>query len=335
MQIAEHVSEVAADVYRVRLPLPFALNSVNCYLLRGAAGWTVLDSGLHLPAGEAGWRTAFAALKITPADIHQIVLTHFHPDHYGMAGWLQQWCQQEGAGSLPPVWMAPREAELAGMVWELRAGQPEPIVQLFQTWGAPESLIATIAEAVAHLRQMTLPHPVLVQHLEPGTQISLGSRQFVALHTPGHSDGHLVFYDAADRLLLCGDQVLMKITPHIGTWPESEPDPLGRYLASLRELVLLDVRLALPGHGPLVTDWQGRLAELDRHHAVRLEQMLAAVGDGATPFEVSARVFDFTRLTPHEIRFALAETVSHLDLLARQGHLRHVHDGNILRYLVV
>ncbi len=332
MQVAENVCQVATDVYCVRLALPFALSSVNCYLLRGDAGWTVLDSGLHWTEGVAGWQTAFAALHIHPSDIQQIVLTHFHPDHYGMAGWLQQWCQSSGTGHPPPVWVAPREAELARMVWELPEDQPEPMTAFFLAWGVPEDLTLEMSRGVAYLRQMTLPHPTLT-YLEPETTVCLGNRQFVALHTPGHSDGHLAFYAAEDRLLLCGDHLLMKITPHIGTWPESEPDPLGRYLASLRQLARLDVRLALPGHGAFISNWHERLAELEQHHAVRLEHMLTAVGSGATAFEVGARVFNLTRLTPHEIRFAIAETISHLEFLVYRQQVCRDCSGPTPRYV--
>lgn len=321
MQRTEHVYEVAEDIIQVQLPLPFALRSVNCYLLRGNNGWTILDSGLNLPAGQAAWQAAFAALNINPGDIQQIMLTHFHPDHYGMAGWLQRLCQEHGSGQTPEVWMSPREAELAHKVWGFRGDQPEPTALFFRACGVPEPLTLAMAEGIAHLRSMTRPHPML-QMLTADARLRIGRRSFVTLHCPGHSDDQIILYDPTDRLVLCGDHVLGKISPHIGTWPESEPDPLGRYLASLRTLATLDVRLALPGHGPLINNWSRRLIELEQHHAERLELMRTVAGDGATAYEVCTRVFDVTRLSPHEMRFAIAETLSHLELLVQQGLLQ-------------
>ncbi len=329
MQIPNHVTPITEDIYRVQLPLPFALNSVNCYLLKDDNGWVIIDSGLNLPQAQAAWQSAFTALDLRPRDIHQIVLTHFHPDHFGMAGWLQQLGRTDGRE--PPVWMSPREAEQAWQVWGLPVGQIDPMAGFFRSFGVPTDLLQAMTEGMTYLRGLTHPLPT-VNLLEPGSTLQVGRRTFLAMHSPGHSDGHLVFYDAADQLLLCGDHVLMKITPHIGTWPNSEPRVLDRFLLSLKELIDLEVRLALPGHGPLIEDWSGRLAELMHHHALRLEDMFAVAHAGATVFKVSTHIFDFTRLTAHEIRFAVAETISHLELLVQQNRLRRDDQDGVFVY---
>jgi glyoxylase-like metal-dependent hydrolase (beta-lactamase superfamily II) len=322
------VSRIDRDVYLVQLPLPFALRSVNCYLLRDAGSWTIIDTGLHTPDGEAGWNAALAELAIEPQAISQIVLTHFHPDHYGMAGWLQE---RSGA----PVLIAEREAEQARQVWGKPSDLPEPMLAHFVHNGVPESLAVDIASSVAWLRNATQPAPEMTT-FEPGVTIEMGRREFVALHTPGHSDGQVIFYDEQDGLVLAGDHVLIKITPHIGVWPESEANPLARYMASLRDLQHLAVRRALPGHGRLIDNWAGRLSELLVHHDERLEAMQAALGSGATAYTTARAVFSFDRFTPHEIRFAVAETIAHLDLLVAQGTLRReVADELLVNYLPV
>lgn len=317
------INEVAPDIFLVTLPLPFALNIVNCYLLRDTDGWTVLDTGLHTEAGEAGWRAALAALGLAPQAIQRIIVTHHHPDHYGMAGWLQG---LTGA----PVHLAPREAELAAGIWGKPLALPEPMLALFTAHGTPEALAATIAHDVARLRAATLPHPVLTPLL-PGEQLLMGGRSFVALHAPGHSDGQLIFYAERDGLMLSGDHLLNKITPHIGVWPGSEPNPLARYLGSLSALAEYSVRLALPGHKTLIHDWRGRIGELLRHHDERLSAMHAAVQGGATAYEVARRVFPFEHYTTHEMRFAVAETIAHLEFLTHSGVVRRI-EGPVVRY---
>lgn len=313
-------AQIAPDIYQVRIPLPFALNIVNCYLLRDGNGWTVVDTGLNTEAARHTWETVFEALRMQPGDIQQIVLTHTHPDHFGMAGWLQERAKAQGTHA--PVRMSPKEQRQSEMLWGKHTERIDPFVHFLRCCGMPEDMVRTVAEGVFSTGQMTLPHPEQIETAQPGESLRLGRRTFRSIHAPGHSDGQLIFYDAEDRLLLSGDQVLMKITPNIGLWNETEPDPLGRYLRSLAELRRLDVRLALPGHKLLIEDWRGRLSELEQHHADRLAITYGACASGATAFEASQVIFTIGRFSPHEWRFAMVEALAHLEYLVDHGRLR-------------
>ncbi len=316
-----HARPIADGIYQVRLPLPFALNHVNCYLLREADGWTVLDAGLNWPAARDGWRAAMAELGFDFHDIRRIVLTHMHPDHFGLSGWFQAQSEQT-------VYLSPREAELAQDVWVNNSWRPERMDDYWRMGGITPEVAAVVSSQTLHLREMTLPHPAQIALIPPGARVEMGGRRWLAIHAPGHSDGQLIFYNEGERLMLSGDQVLMKITPNIGLWPSTEADPLGRFLVSLRELMQLDVRLALPGHGPLIDDWDGRLRELFEHHIRRTAHTYAAIGpDGATALTVSHQLFDYAKFTQHEVRFALAETLAHLEYLVAQGELRRAENG--------
>lgn len=324
--------EVAEQIYLVELPLPFALNSVNCYLLRDGDGWAVVDTGLNTPQARAVWQETFTALDIQPQAIGRIILTHSHPDHYGLAGWFQNLCSRQGnAAPVPPVLMSAREADLAALVWQSREDWFEQMRFFFAHCGLTEDLIGAAISGVQEVRGGTRPHPHVIERLEAGMTLQIGPRNFEVMQAQGHSDGQLIFYDAADQLMLCGDQVLLNITPNISVWPFTDADPLGRYLTSLHNLARLEVRLALPGHRSPISGWSERLAEIEAHHARRLDRMLAAVDTDATSFEISRRVFNFDKLTAHEIRFAVTETLAHLEYLVGQNQLRR-NDNGVWRY---
>ncbi len=318
---------VAEEIYQVSLPIPFALRQVNCYLLRGNHGWSIVDTGLNTPDIQQGWQEVFAALQIRSNDIEQIILTHGHPDHYGFAGWLQAW---SGA----PVLMSARDSEMADRVWRLKE---QPAGELGQAMvnELPDEVREAAAKASQHVREMTKPHPNQVEFIPYESALEIGSRQFKVIHAPGHSDGHILFYEPTEKLILCGDQVLMKITPNIGLWPLSEANPLGRYLGSLAELKGLDVALGLPGHRAVITNWAERIGQIEEHHAHRLELMLTAIEAGSHKlYDVCAAAFNVENFSEHDIRFAMAETLAHLDHMVHNGLIEQTRNGSWRYYRV-
>lgn len=322
------VTFITDDIVQVQVPLPYALNIVNCYLLRGDDGWTMVDSGLNTPPAQDQWKFALNHLNITPNDIKKIVITHMHPDHFGMAGWWQSLVDTP-----MPVYLPIGEDAQMQMFYHSEDAEE------FYTWlvmGGMEAKYAReVAEGFNHTRNATRPYPTQQDFIYPDQTIQLGSRQFTTIHTPGHSDGQLIFYDEADQLMLSGDHVLMKITPNIGSWPQTEADPLGRFMDSLKSLAGLEVRQALPGHKWLIDDWSGRIGELIAHHDMRLIHTLEAVdGDTQTVYEIAIKVFPIERFTIHEMRFAMAETLAHLELLETQGKVSH-DSGEIRHFHIV
>lgn len=326
--VTPQVEEVAPGLYAVAIPIPIPLKFINCYAARGPEGWTLVDCGFHDAGGEAAWRAAFAQLGIGPGDVERIVVTHLHPDHLGAAGWLQT---LTGA----PVLLHRPEAEKVPTVWDPAGRQGEAVAALFAAHGMPAERALGIDEHHRQQVRRVLPLPQ-VTPVDEGQEVPIGHRRWQVLHTPGHSDGHMVLWCPDDSLLLAGDAVLAKITPNVPLWPRLDPDPLGSFLASLEKLGRLPARLALPGHRTPIAHLAGRCAEIAHHHQERLarvQHLVAQAGPGgATGWEVCLGLFgDYEH--PQQMRFAMAETLAHLEYLALRGHLVR-DEGQPIRYRV-
>lgn len=320
------IHHITNDIIQVQLPLPFALRIVNVYLIQDGGGWAVVDTGLHTPDGEAAWRAAFDALAIRPGDLTRIIVTHHHPDHYGMAGWLPLW-----NGVDIPIATMPRELMLIQQTWWREGGQREDFEALMAHAGITPQLQIGFFEIGVEIRNHTRPHPAHIDTLHDGDLLHIGRRRLRVIEAPGHSIGQALLYDEADALLLCADHVLMRITPNIGLWPSSDADPLARFIESLTALRGLEVRLALPGHKALIHDWRGRIDELLHHHEERLD-LIRGAAHGASAFEVAQAIFPFDHFSPHEQRFAIAEALAHLEHLQLAGALRRDNDDGVWMY---
>ena len=147
---------------------------------------------------------------------------------------------------------------------------------------------------------------------------------------PGHADGHLGYL--RDGVLVGGDHLLARITPAVGLYPESRPDPLGDYLAALDRTIELDPRIALPGHGDPIEDPAGRARELKEHHRVRLDEAAGALRtESQSGYELSFALFG-GELKPAARRFAVAETLSHLEHLVLQERAARDETGGMVTY---
>ena len=309
-------AQVAENVYQLKLPVPLPLQFVSAYLIEGDDGWTVVDTGYHYPRTYEVWESEAASIGLDLGrDVARIVVTHFHPDHLGGARWLQE---RSGA----PVYMLEEEIHSSRALW---GGEPDPapFVDHLARHGMPRELAAS---AAAKMRA-SLPLPEQMLPLGDGEKLDFGNRSLRAIHAPGHADYQLMLHDEEQKILFVADHVLLKITPNIGLWPESKPNPLARYLESVESLRELDADLILPGHGPVFHDLEGRISELVAHHEERLDFMHAALnGVSLSSYEVSRKAFRGA-LTIYQRCFALAETLAHLDHLELEGRARVTADN--------
>jgi glyoxylase-like metal-dependent hydrolase (beta-lactamase superfamily II) len=316
--VTEHVFaspvELEPGILRLTLPLPSGPRHVHCYLLRGEEGWTLVDTGLGLP--ETPWERIVAGLD---APVARIFVTHMHPDHVGGA-------EAAAAATGAPVLQGRLDYEQCERVWGSR-DWPRRIADWFLLHGVPpataEELIQSGHVFADFVRFAWNPEPV-----DPGDEVA-GWR---VVATPGHADGHLCLFRESDRTLIAGDHVLAPITPAIGLYPESRPDPLGDYVEALGLVEELAPRVAYGGHRDPVPDPPARAREIVAHHDRRLDETEAALaGEPRSGFEVSHALFG-RELPPIQRRFAVAETLSHLERLVVLGRAGRSDDGRTVAY---
>jgi glyoxylase-like metal-dependent hydrolase (beta-lactamase superfamily II) len=313
------LTELDGDLVRITLPLPWALDHVHCYALRDADGWTVVDAGLGDPGTLAAWPGLLARLD---GPVRRVVITHYHPDHLGASGPL---VELTGAGQ---VLQGALDAELARRSWEDTASLDAFRRHLVQH-GMPEPLAARSAAAEAGL-PIRAARPTRL--LAAGDTVELAGEAWGVHVLAGHADGHVVLHGAASGRLIGGDVLLEEITPNVGRWPDTAPDPLGAYLASLDALDRLSPSVVLPGHGPPIADPGRRTEEIRDHHRERLDAHAEALAAGAeTAFEVAQWVWTEEELGFHEQRFALVEALAHLERLAAEGRARQPAPGRWVR----
>jgi glyoxylase-like metal-dependent hydrolase (beta-lactamase superfamily II) len=308
------MDELAGGIRRVTMPLPTRPGHVHAYLLPGDDGWTLVDTGIGLPDAKESWA---AELEQVDGRVATVFITHFHPDHVGAAADLHE---LTGA----PVVQGALDYAQCELVW----GNPawsERLVEWFQQHGAPAGVTDELVGQSSVYRPFVRYQrdPLLV---EAGEHVD----GWGLVAAAGHADGQLCLL--RDGVLIAADHLLPRITPTVGLWPASRPDPLGDYLAALDRTIELDPKIAYPGHGDPIEDPAGRARELKEHHRVRLEEAVAALtAEPKSGYELSLVLFG-ADLTPAGRRFAIAETLSHYERLVQEAAARRGEVDGVLTY---
>ena len=289
-------------VEAIRIDLPFRLNHVNCFLAENEQGGTVIDAGLNNDYTKELWEQ-----KLQGKNITDILVTHYHPDHFGYAGGLQE---KTGA----KVRMSQIDAEAGIISW----ADPflESIPENYRASGIPEGQAIQMAKNTEEFKPLVSPLPKIEQYLSEGDFVQIGRFEYQVISTPGHSDGMVCFYNKEHKTLFSADHILPKITPNISYWFHGEKDPLASYLESLKKVRELDAEFVIPSHGKPFYGTNQRIDELLMHHEERLEETLETINKPKSIFEACETLFQ-RPLSVHEMRFAVGETLAHLE------HLRH------------
>jgi glyoxylase-like metal-dependent hydrolase (beta-lactamase superfamily II) len=329
-EAGEDVTEVGPGVLRLQLPVYFpGLGHVNCYVLLDDRGAAVVDPGLPDTATWAalGQRLKDAGLKL--GDVHTVVVTHSHPDHFGTAGRL---AHEAGAELVTHTafhtwWSPAQQHDCADHADEEAAAPRNPWAEP-PPWGGQHMRTEWREEMRRAAADFAAPRPS--RRLVDGDVLRLAGREWRAVHTPGHTLDHLCLFDPEGGLLLTGDHVLPTITPHISGLAGGE-DPLKAFFASLDRVAGLDgVTLALPAHGHPFRDVAGRVKAIEEHHVERLGRLLGFLDERApaTVMELSRQLFRESAWGP----MAESETYAHLEHLRFDGRVERTERDDVPVY---
>ena len=317
-------SRLPAGVHRIEMPIPFPLQSVHSYVLETARGFVLVDSGFPSEEAQAVMQRELARICGSLQRIVAVIITHFHPDHSGLAGWLEE------TGGVRVYVHEKDWARLAQMFSEDEEPGPDRWVPDLAAMLDPE-----VTEAWQRMRRdvhrlrFPIARPVLVSGDE---LLDFGDRTLRLIWTPGHTEGHICVLDEGEDVLFSGDHLLARITPHIGAWNTSGENPLHLYERSLTLIQELAPRLALPAHEMPVEDPSRRAQEIKEHHQARRRAVLAAIVDGSsTAREISEAVFPHRQDGMNQF-LALSETVAHLQALLEEEAVRREEVGDQLLY---
>ncbi|WP_152655343.1 MBL fold metallo-hydrolase [Oceanobacillus sp. CFH 90083] len=291
-------------IKRIRLDLPFRLNHVNCFIAEDTNGYKILDTGLHNQETEKRWDKELTGKQVT-----DIIVSHYHPDHFGYAGKLQEKTNAQ-------VWMPEMDLYAALQAWE----QPflENLRSNYARAGIPNEISTALTENTSGFAALVTPYPKVQRLLKEGDTIQFGKYAYEIIQTPGHSDGLVTFYNEENNVLLSTDHILPKITPNISYWFHGDPNPLENYFHSLKKIKKLDVEWVIPSHGDPFQNASKRISEIEEHHKERLISLKEMLRTGLTVYETMEKLFP-KKLAVHDTRFAVGETIAHLEYLRLAG----------------
>lgn len=315
------ISEVAAGIHWVRMPMPMQLDHVNLWLLQDGDKWMQVDTGLGNDETKHNWQTIYGHLDAKP---HRLICTHYHPDHFGLAGWFEETFDTN-------VYMTQAEWLTGLSLSALRAdiaSQRES--QFLQRHGAPQEFIEERKQRGSSYVQRIAGAPSRTTRLRDGDQLIINGQRWRIISCEGHAPEHACLYCEDLAVLISGDQVLPRITPNVSTyWFNEGNTQLADFLHSLEKLKSLPAStLVLPSHKLPFIGLHTRLQHLIDHHMERLDVAAKALKHKAmTAMQMVPCIFG-RQLTGQHLIFGIGETIAHLNFLVTERRASCEADAN-------
>lgn len=319
--------EVADGIFWVRMPLPFALNHINLWLLADGDGWTAIDTGYNNDETRAFWDAAFDRV-LDGRPVQRLIVSHFHPDHASLAGWFaERWDA--------PIWMTYSEWMQAQLN---RYGGPtadiDARMDFYAENGMEQEGIDGYRATRPDFSKIILPLPIAFRRMMDGDMVTIGDDDWQVITGAGHSPEHAALWCAKRNILISGDQVLPRISTNVSLQcNEPDGDPLRLYLESLEKFrpVASDA-LVLPSHDRPFYGLHDRIDALGQHHEERLDAAYDACATPQTARDLIPYLFHRT-LDQHQLGFAIGEALAHANYLVTDGRLEKQRDQDgIIRY---
>jgi glyoxylase-like metal-dependent hydrolase (beta-lactamase superfamily II) len=313
--------QVAPGLRWLRMPLPFALDHINLWLLDDDASLTVIDTGFALDEVREHWKTILAR-ENRPVD--RIIVTHCHPDHLGLASWL---AARNGA----PVCMTQGEFLCGHAIWSQLPGcSVADTVTQFREHGLDEPRLEALLRRGNGYRRGVPELPAAYRRVFDGDVLTIGQNEWRVIVGYGHAPEHASLYSAQLGVLISGDMLLPRISTNVSVYAATPDDnPLGWFLDSLHRIKdLPEDTLVLPSHGRPFRGISARIEQLEAHHRDRCDELLRELTSPRTAGEVLSTLFP-RELDTHQVMFAMGEAIAHLNYLVARGEVSRLasHDG--------
>jgi glyoxylase-like metal-dependent hydrolase (beta-lactamase superfamily II) len=322
------VVEVQRGIYEIFLPLPMRPTIVNVYVVDcGGGKWVLVDTGMNTPESVATLKDAFDQVGTRLEDLSVLLGTHHHVDHFGASATIRQISHAR-------TYLHELEVERVNRMLNLPPPSANPDVLAFFTGhGFPIDRYPIEGMRPAWMgTDQYNPVSQPDEFLHDGDAITVGSRTFEIVWTPGHAPGHSVIYMRSEKAMIVGDHLLPRITPHVGIYPSGPGNPLNDFLASQRKVQNFEVSLVLPAHGAVYQDHRHRANQLIEHHRYREAEILDLVKHTPqTAYEVAEEIFGEEERPIFHVMAATFETLAHLEYSRAEGRARRIeHSGRIL-----
>ncbi|AFX99279.1 metallo-beta-lactamase superfamily protein [Candidatus Endolissoclinum faulkneri L2] len=322
--------EVSPGIRWIRMPLPFALDHVNLFLLDdGIEGWVLVDTGLASKTTQDLWELILAN-ELCDKHISRILITHFHPDHIGNAGWL---CKRTGA----QLYMSRTEWLSARITLaERQEDFQEDIQNFYSLTGISDLSSFEVNDFAAQFHRIVSPVPPLYRRIREKTSLVISGKTWTPILSEGHSPEHICLYCSEGNILIGGDFLLPQISPNVSVWwNEPEVNPLADYIQFLENLNYMQSSiLVLPAHELPYRGLQKRCSALLAHHKEQLQLVLEACSLPSTVLDVTYKMFK-RQFDPNQLSFAIGESLAHLNYLMGIGKIeRNLDASGFWRYKI-